>query len=242
MVDAAELVSEETTPAASKQNSNLIHLPAFQRRRWTDKTNAVFSPRDRHESTEYPAENFEREFDFEDCQSIVFLHGQRTGGEEDVILLTQGSGHMTLPAGVQVLVQSGYSKCEPARGSISSGGDSGIRAPPSSRVGVSAAAAPVSQAGYARSSADSGYSGSGLARGANDAASFMMRGSSGLAFNGSRPSSAESSSGDWEVVEEMPGAAGAGGRFRDDACSIAPSESISSVGTREPYRRYTRDY
>ncbi|KAK3309249.1 uncharacterized protein B0T15DRAFT_135611 [Chaetomium strumarium] len=213
------------------------------RRRWTDKTNAVFSPRDRHESTEYPAVDFEREFDFEDCQSIVFLHGERTGSPTDVILMTQGSGHMTLPANVQVLVQSGYSKCEPARGSLSSGGSTvvgaGIRAPPSSRVGVSTAAAPVSQAGYARSSADSGYSGSGFARGGNDAASFMMRGSSGLAFNGSRPSSAESSAGDWEIVEEMPGAAGAGSRFRDDACSIAPSESISSVGSRG---RYARDY
>ncbi|KAK4239549.1 hypothetical protein C8A03DRAFT_32407 [Achaetomium macrosporum] len=212
------------------------------RRRWTDKTNAVFSPRDRHEYHEYPAEDFEREFDFQACRSIVFLHGERTGRETDVILLTQGSGHMTLPAGVQVLVQSGYAKCEPARGSIGSSGSTvvggGIRAPPSSRV--SAGYAP--SAAYARSSADSGYSGSasGSAFARNDAASFMMRGSSGLNFSGSRPSSADSA-GDWEVVEEMDGA---GGRFRDDACSIAPSESISSVGSRhhQQYRRYTRDY
>jgi hypothetical protein len=56
-----------------------------------------------------------------------------------------------------------------------------------------------------------------------------------------RRSSADS--GDWEVVEEMDGYQG---RFRDDACSIAPSESISSVGSRgapsQYSRRYTQDY
>jgi hypothetical protein len=92
----------------------------------------VFGARDRHEYQEYAAENYEREFDFRGCRSIVFLHGERTGSEEDVLLLTQGSGHMTLPAGVQVLVQSGYAKWEPAGSAGSTVG--GERAPPSSRV------------------------------------------------------------------------------------------------------------
>jgi hypothetical protein len=221
-----------------------------QRRRWSDKTNAVFNPRDRHEYREYAAENYEREFDFRGCRSIVFLHGERTGREEDVILLTQGSGHMTLPAGVQVLVQSGYAKWDPAR---SAGGGStvvgmGVRAPPSSRV-----------SGYARSSADSGYSGSGRSNAPNnyrlspprDAASFS-RGSGGSSYMSAcdvplprstvgRRSSADSD--DWEVVGQMDGYQD---RSRDDACSIAPSESISSVGSRggasQFSRRYTHGY
>lgn len=179
--------------------------------------------------------NYEREFDFRGCRSIVFLHGERTGREEDVLLLTQGSGHMTLPAGVQVLVQSGYAKCEPA---ASGGGGStvvgrGVRAPPPSRV-----------SGYARSSADSGYSGSGRSYAGSyagsyrpspprDAASFN-RGSAGSAYMSAcdvplphstvgRRSRADSD--DWEVVEQMQ-------MPDDDGCSIAPSESISSVGSR----------
>ncbi|KAL2129556.1 hypothetical protein VTI74DRAFT_7605 [Chaetomium olivicolor] len=217
------------------------------RRRWTDKTNAVFGPSDMHDYHEYAAENYEREFDFKGCRSIVFLHGHRTGRETDVLLLTQGSGHMTLPAGVQVLVQSGYARWEPA---ASAGGGStivgmGRRAPPPSRV-----------SGYAHSSADSGYSGSGRSNATGyrlspprDAASFSRgAGSSYMSAcdiplprsDVGRRSSADS---DWEVVEE---AGGYSGRNRDDACSIAPSESISSVGSRgsasQYSRRYTRDY
>ncbi|KAL2265931.1 hypothetical protein VTJ83DRAFT_5283 [Remersonia thermophila] len=84
------------------------------RRRWSDKTNAVFSARDRYEYQEYPAANFEREFDFGDCGDIVFMRGERMGTGEDVILLAKGSGHMTLPAGVQVVVRAGYAKWAPA--------------------------------------------------------------------------------------------------------------------------------
>jgi hypothetical protein len=224
------------------------NTPALQRRRWSDKTNAVFGARDRHEYQEYAAENYEREFDFRGCRSIVFLHGERTGSEEDVLLLTQGSGHMTLPAGVQVLVQSGYAKWEPAGSAGSTVG--GVRAPPSSRV-----------SGYAPSSADSGYSGSGATSyrpsPPRDAASFMMNrgngGGGGSSYMSAcdvplprtdvgRRSSADSA-GDWEVVEQADDFSN---RSRDDACSIAPSESISSVGSRggasQFSRRYTQGY
>jgi hypothetical protein len=221
-----------------------------QRRRWTDKTNVVFNARDRHDYREYAAEDYEREFHFRGCRNIVFLRGERTGSEEDVLLLTQGSGHMTLPAGVQVLVQAGYAKWEPA---ASAGAGStvgmGVRAPPPSRV-----------SGYARSSVGSSYSASARSNAhtsyrpspPRDAASFNHRGTAGSSYMSAcdvplprsdvgRRSSADS--GDWEVVEEMDGYQG---RFRDDACSIAPSESISSVGSRgagsQYSRRYTQDY
>ncbi|KAK4195039.1 hypothetical protein QBC40DRAFT_186758 [Triangularia verruculosa] len=81
------------------------------RRRWTDKTAAVFGPADLSNHVEFPARNYERTFDFKGCKSIVFLHGERKGTEEDVILMSQGTGHMVLPAGVQVIVTEGYSKC-----------------------------------------------------------------------------------------------------------------------------------
>ncbi|KAK0742577.1 hypothetical protein B0T21DRAFT_283242 [Apiosordaria backusii] len=81
------------------------------RRRWSDKTEAVFSPSDLSNYVEIPARNYERVFDFQSCKSIVFLKGVRTGAPEDVILMSQGSGHMVLPAGVQVLVTDGYAKC-----------------------------------------------------------------------------------------------------------------------------------
>ncbi|KAK3905492.1 hypothetical protein C8A05DRAFT_30661 [Staphylotrichum tortipilum] len=211
------------------------------RRRWTDKTNAVFGPRDRIDYQEYPAENYEREVDFRGCRSIVFLHGERTGTEEDVLLLAQGSGHMTLPAGVMMLVESGFCKWVPA---ASAGGGStvvgmGVRAPPSSRV-----------SGYARSSADSGYSGQARGQAAStyrpspprDAASFTRSGPGSSYMSAcnvplpqstvvGRRSSADSD--DWEVVGQMR---------MDDACSIAPSESISSVGSRGGAMQYSRRY
>jgi hypothetical protein len=190
------------------------------RRRWSDKTTAVFSNSDRYDTYTFPAENFEREFDFKGCTSIVFLNGVRTGREEDVILLTQGSGHMSLPAGVQVVVQSGFAKSNSSR-SVTDGSTviaAGAQAPPPSRV-----------AGYAQSSADSGYSGSVAARSngvdsyrmspPRDAASFMR---------GGPVAGAGAGSSEWEVVGELDGFQD---RTRDD-CSIAPSESISSVGSR----------
>ncbi|KAK4678893.1 hypothetical protein QC764_000730 [Podospora pseudoanserina] len=81
------------------------------RRRWSDKTEAVFTSADLSNYVEIPARNYERTFDFQGCKSIVFLKGERTGTEEDVILMSQGTGRMVLPAGVQVLVTDGYTKC-----------------------------------------------------------------------------------------------------------------------------------
>ncbi|KAL2019161.1 hypothetical protein VTK56DRAFT_10033 [Thermocarpiscus australiensis] len=161
------------------------------RRRWTDKTEAVFSPQDRHDYREYAAEGYEREFDFRGCKNIMFFTGERIGGDIDVLLLTQGSGHMTVPAGVQVMVQSGYAKCEPAAsagGASSSVVGPGIRAPPPSRV-----------SGYARSYADSVYSGAGRASGRSG---------------------------------------GGPGSVYTSARSVAPEDSISSVGSRRDAGAY----
>lgn len=159
----------------------------------------------------------------------------RTGREEDVILLTQGSGHMSLPAGVQVVVQAGFAKCNSGRsatdGSTVIG--AGARAPPPSRV-----------AGYAQSSADSGYSGSVAARSntvdsyrmspPRDAATFMRGGPAASSYMSAADiplprSTVGASSSEWEVVGELDGFQD---RARDD-CSIAPSDSISSVGNRD---------
>lgn len=179
----------------------------------------------------------------------MFLHAERTGREEDVLLLTQGSGHMTLPAGVQVLVQSGYAKCEPAAFSASGStvvGSRGIRAPPPSRA-----------SGYARSSVGSAYSAATATRSSSyrpspprDAASFTRGpGSSYMSACdvplprsevGRRSSSG--SEGDWEVVEQMSDYIARVDRLRDDACSIAPSESISSVGSRGGASSYLRRF
>ena len=158
-----------------------------------------------------------------------------------MLLLAQGSGHMTLPAGVQVLVQSGYAKWVPAAsaGGGSTGVGMGVRAPPSSRV-----------SGYARSSADSGYNGSGRSQAATsyrpspsrDTASFSRGGDNSSYVSAchvplprstvvGRPSSADSD--DWEVVGQMR---------MDSSCSIAPSESISSVGGRGGASQYSRRY
>jgi hypothetical protein len=157
----------------------------------------------------------------------------RTGREEDVILLTQGSGHMSLPAGVQVVVQAGFAKCSSGRtatdGSTVIG--AGARAPPPTRV-----------EGYAQSSADSGYSGSAAARSntesyrmspPRDAATFMRGGPVASSYMSAADiplprSTAGANSSEWEVVGELDGFQD---RTRDD-CSIAPSESISSVGSR----------
>lgn len=173
---------------------NRLLTPGNQRRRWSSGSNGTLgnTADDCANGKAYTVENFEREFDFEGCTNITFYEGQERS--EKFLMSTKGSGHMTLPAGVLVVVDGGKARCGSA-GSIVGGG--GIRAPPPSRV-----------SGYAPSSADSGYSGSYAGGNSHrlspprDAASF------------SRPSSNVN-----------------GGNF-DDNCSIAPSESVSSVGTR----------
>lgn len=206
------------------------------RRCWSDKTNAVFSNSDRYDNRTYAAESFEREFDFKDCNNIVFMKGAGTA-EKDMIMMTQGSGHLLLPPGVRVIMSGGYVKCNSER-SVTDGSTAigtGARAPPPSRV----------EGAYAHSSADSGYSGS-VARGntvdsynmspPRDAAAFMRGGPVASSYTSAAgippPRSTvgrSSGSSEWEVVGELQGYQD---RTRDD-CSIAPSESISSVGSRD---------
>ncbi|GAB1313760.1 hypothetical protein MFIFM68171_03970 [Madurella fahalii] len=170
------------------------------RRRWTNKTKANFGPRDYINSRVYEPEAFERIFDFSECKSIVFYNGSGTK-PTDVILMTDGSGHMVVPANVRVSVNSGYARCE-AEESATDGSTvvgRGARAPPPSRVD-----------GFARSSAGSAYSAAG------------RRGMSTDSYGSytSRRSSADSD--EWQVVAELAG-------FRDDA-TVHPDDSISSVG------------
>lgn len=157
------------------------------------------------------------------------MNGVRTGAPEDVILLTKGSGHMALPPHVQVIVSGGFAKCSSER-SVTDGSTvigAGARAPPPSRV----------EGAYAHSSADSGYSGSVRGNAVDsyrmspprDATTFMRSGpvaSSYMSAAGIPPP--RSTAGEWEVVGQLEGFQNG---IRDD-CSIAPSESISSVGSR----------
>jgi hypothetical protein len=145
---------------------------------------------------------------------------------------------MTLPAGVQVLVRSGYARCEPAASAgdastvVGMGMRAGARAPPPSRV-----------SGYARSSADSSYS-TYPPRPPRDEPSFD-RGGPGSSYMSacyvplprSRVGTTISAyPDDWEVVEKMDGHDEC--RMADDTCSIAPSESVSSVGIRRGAATY----
>ncbi|KAM7200372.1 hypothetical protein V8F20_005349 [Naviculisporaceae sp. PSN 640] len=199
------------------------------RRRWSDKCSASFSPSHRASSDEkIPAEPYEREFDFKGCRAIVFANGasRRSDGiieGEDIIMLTQGTGHMTLPAGVQVIVNSGYVKWEAA-------GSSGIRAPPASRVGAPSDVGS-SYSGYSRSGGSQAPSGYGMRRAdtmpSPPTSGRSRAGSSVGSYVSARgvplpPSVVSAGPDDWVVQEEM----------NDDNCSIAPSESISSVGSR----------
>ncbi|KAK4096711.1 hypothetical protein N658DRAFT_562271 [Parathielavia hyrcaniae] len=229
------------------------------RTRWTThpKPGVVFHPRDdRHEYREYPAANYERDFHFRGCRSIVFLRAERDGTEKDVILLTQGSGHMTLPAKVRVVVQSGHAKWEPAASATAGGSSSGastvVGGPGGMSSGGFRAPPPSRASGYARSSTGySAYTSSSpsAAGGRSNAQAYLLgpprRSSSYMsACNVPLPPSdagvrsSAGSSGDWEVIEQM---SSYGGKARDnDACSIAPSESISSVGSRGGASRYSR--
>ncbi|KAK0728867.1 hypothetical protein B0T26DRAFT_607457, partial [Lasiosphaeria miniovina] len=82
------------------------------RRRWSDRTDAIFSSRDEcGYQHRIAAEDFERDVDFQDCEAITFIKGNPTGRETDVLLMAQGSGYMALPPGVQVVVNGGCVKC-----------------------------------------------------------------------------------------------------------------------------------
>lgn len=183
--------------------------PAQQlRREWSNKSESTvnFSEDDWSESTEFPAVNYKRDFNFKDCRSIVFLNGVRKNTEEDVILIAQGTGHMVLPAEVQVLVQAGYAKCA---GNTQTDGStvvgSGAHAPAPSRVGSDVAA-------FGRASSSV----------------------SGISSYASVPRSAGNDG--FEVVEQADNyherIRGSARGPISEVCSIAPSESISSVGNR----------
>ncbi|KAK3324923.1 hypothetical protein B0H66DRAFT_107443 [Apodospora peruviana] len=195
------------------------------RRRWTDKSNAVFYPSDRCSTAqEYAATDHEREFDFKGCRNIVFLSGKRTGAESDVLLLAKGSGHMTLPAGVQVLVDSGFVKCEPAYGSSGAGSSVGVgvRAPPPSRAASSYAGSSYSRPGGGGGGVS--YVSAGTYRPPQEGS--RAGSSSGYSYVSARgvplPESVAGTGfedPDW-IVEAEAG---------DDG-SVAPGDSISSVG------------
>jgi hypothetical protein len=163
---------------------------AEMRRRWSNQTNADFSGITKADKT-YPAEDYERECDFSDCDSIVFWNGQGTKSE-DYIMAVQHSGHVSLPAGVKVEVKNGRVKVSSPSG--------GVRAPPPSRV-------------------------SDYASPPRDAAAFMRGGPEASSY--------------MSAANIPPPRSNAGG-FRDD-CSIAPSESISSVGSRGQVPRRVTD-
>ncbi|AEO55821.1 hypothetical protein MYCTH_2300047 [Thermothelomyces thermophilus ATCC 42464] len=133
----------------------------------------------------------------------------------------RGNGRMRLPAGVWMTVKQGSIRFEPDDRSDGSGS----RAPP-----------PSLASGYSGSIAPSNYCPSPP----RDAATF--RSPARAASSSDITARSQPNPGDWEVIEEMGRHCG---EPLDDR-SIAPSESISSVGSRrgasQATRRYTYDY
>lgn len=215
------------------------------RRRWSDKTSATFSRSEFRQEFTYGPENRELEIDFDNCRSIVFLDGDGRRGGEDLLLMARGSGHVTLPAGVQVRVVQGSVKLAPQPPAGDSvvgstyGGSGGHRAPPPTRAS-SYAGSSISSASAYRS-----------AQGGSQATAYRPqnpsppRSSAGFRATGSHvgtyvqarrtplPPSRVGGADDWEVQEE------ADGDWDIDTRSIAPSESVSSVGSRN---RGARDF
>ncbi|KAK1750164.1 hypothetical protein QBC47DRAFT_418458 [Echria macrotheca] len=223
------------------------------RRRWSDKTNAVFGRSDYHESYSYGPLNQELELDFQNCRSIVFMDGEGRRGGEDLLLMARGSGHVTLPKGVQVRVEAGsvkitgnrYGRSEADRDSGIDTGSSvvsasyGGRAPPPTRAtsyaGSSASSAYRSAVGQSHAGSNSTFRPSPP----RDIAAFSRAGSHvGTLANARRVPLPPSSAGvdDWEVVEELDG------DWDMDNRSVAPSESVSSVGERNRRNQYSDSY
>ncbi|KAK4183780.1 hypothetical protein QBC35DRAFT_518003 [Podospora australis] len=200
------------------------------RSRWTNKTETSFRSGDFVDYLELPAVDYEREINFKGCRSITFMNGNSKRGEDVIMILgeNESTGKMMLPPNVQVLVTSGYAKCT---NNFSTDGStvvgSGARAPAPSRTG----------SGYPESS----YSGYTTASRGNitppsDAAAFGRAASnytsgSFYADGPAVPRGGAYNDG-FEVTEQ---AENFDERIRDsrtEVCSIAPSESISSVGSR----------
>jgi hypothetical protein len=180
----------------------------------------------------YGPQNRELEIDFDNCRSIVFMDGEGRRGGDDLLLMAKGSGHVTLPAGVQVRVVAGSVKLAPqppAGDSVvgsSYGGAGGYRAPPPSRT-------TSYYAGSSASSASAYRSAQGSQNPSPPRSSATFRGTGGShvgtyvqARRVPLPPSQAGGADDWEVQEE------ADGDWNMDTRSIAPSESVSSVGSR----------
>ncbi|KAK3328645.1 hypothetical protein B0T19DRAFT_442534 [Cercophora scortea] len=198
-----------------------VNIAREVRNSWSDRTNANFGPADRLEYHEYPVADYQRELDFQGCTSIVFRDGN-----DETLLMTKGSGSITLPAGVKVTVRSGFAKCEPVYES-----GAGVRAPPPTRVDGGASSYAGSAAGgrpgpsYSRteSRVSTGTYRQTMPSPPRDGASFT-RSSSSSSYAGSYVSARN---------VPLPRSTVNGGRdYEDDNCSIAPSESVSSVGSR----------
>lgn len=211
---------------------------AEMRRRWSDKTDAVFSRNDHRDYYVYGPEDRELEVDFGNCQSILFMEGEGLRGGEDVLLMARGSGHVTLPPGVQVRVTEGNIRLSApaasASGAASAVGSSysGYRAPPPTRAASSANSSASSS--FYRSAAgpsqpmpapQRSYTGSQASAGTfrpsppNDSSGFSRAGSHVGTYVAAQraplPASRVGSVADW-----------------DDGASLAPSDSISSVGSK----------
>ncbi|KAK4226011.1 hypothetical protein QBC38DRAFT_481581 [Podospora fimiseda] len=82
---------------------------------WRQETNATFTADDKVSGFyEFPVYPGPKAFDFQDCESVAFMAGQKTGGPEDTILVKFGEqskvGNIVVPGGVQVVVKNGYVK------------------------------------------------------------------------------------------------------------------------------------
>ncbi|KAK3377424.1 hypothetical protein B0H63DRAFT_218776 [Podospora didyma] len=239
-------------------NQTLMHE---LRGRWSNRTTATFSPSDRcGPELLIPAESYEREFDFRGCSNILFFDTRK--GDNDLLLMMHGSGHMALPAGVRVVAVSGWAKCTssspaPARsaysGSIVGGVTPGTRAPPQSHV-----------SSYSGSYAGSGWRNVDAPRAVSTVSANTYRpdragpGSYVSAREvplpqsvvGRRSNYGGGEDDGFEVVEEASwyrdsqarSRVGGGGRDSSDdislAGSVTPSMSISSVGSRGSRSHY----
>lgn len=169
----------------------------------------------------------------------MFLDGDGRRGGEDLLLMARGSGHVTLPAGVQVRVVAGSVKLapQPAAGdSVVGSSYGGYRAPPPTRA-TSYAGSSASSASAYRSAQGSNSNGSHATyRGEPPS---PPRSSAGFRGNGSHvgtyvqarrtplPPSRVGDADEWHVEEEADV-----DDWEMDCRSVAPSESVSSVGSR----------
>lgn len=159
---------------------------------------------------------------------------------EDLLMMARGSGHMTLPAGVQVRVSEGAFKYRAPAGGRSAVGSShgaGYRAPPPTRVSYAGSSTPSnSYRGEERGSMTSRETfrpspprdQAGFSRAGTHVGSYVTAARVPLpkSMAGTRSRAGAS---DWEVVQQEDDTRES---WDDGRSSVAPSESISSVGSR----------